>query len=76
MRIKTNNQSNIFVYKRELEGQSVLVVLNLKGVDQEFIVEDAISGSYKEIFTQEEKTFDQTTTMKLEPWGYRVFVNK
>ena len=73
-RIATSDDEHIFCFLRKNNDKEVLVVLNLssKNFGQATINEDKLSGTYKNIFTKEERDFNNKT-FSLAPWGYLVF---
>lgn len=73
VRVKTSNPTSIFSYKRDKEEDGIFVILNLSGTEQNVALEENFPGAYKEVFTGEEKSFDNGGELNLAPWGYKVF---
>ncbi|MBG0860351.1 MAG: alpha-amylase [Bacteroidales bacterium] len=74
-KIKTNRDKKVFAFYREKEGNRVVVFLNLtrKSVAFKTILKD-IGGEYSEYFTGIKEILPPRTSLKLDPWGYRVYV--
>lgn len=75
VKIKTNKDNKVFGYYREKDENRVIVFLNLtkKPVEFKTTLKD-LGGEYTEYFNKEKQTIPEKTTMKLEPWGYKVFI--
>ena len=74
-KIKTNKDNKVFCFSREKEGNSVLVFLNFskKTVAIKPIM-DSLNGEYTDYFTRQIATLPLADSLRLEPWGYKVFV--
>jgi glycosidase len=74
--IKTNKDSRVFCFSREKEGNIVLVFLNLskKSVAIKPVL-DNFKGDYTDYFENSKTVIPLTDSLRLEPWGYKVFVN-
>jgi alpha-amylase len=72
-RITTSDDEHIFCFLRKNNDEEVLVVLNLssKNINDAKINDDQLSGKYKNIFTKEERDFNDKV-FSLMPWGYLV----
>jgi glycosidase len=74
VRLSTNNDSSVFVFYREKESHKVLVICNLKPKQINLKIKDAaLAGKYKEIFTSNEKSFEENASISLAPWEYFVY---
>ena len=73
--IKTNKDNKVFCFSREKEGNSVLVFLNLskKAVAITPDLEN-LKGDYTDYFENSRTVIPLTDSLRLEPWGYKVFV--
>lgn len=73
--IKTNAENKVFSFYREKDENRVVVFLNLrkKSVAVKPDVEK-ISGEYTDYFSGTKVTLPMADSLRLEPWGYRVFV--
>ena len=76
-RIPTGNDSTLFVFTSEKEGDKVLVLANLSGkVQAGSLKGDRFTGEYTELFSNEERTFARKEEIRLKPWEYRVYIRK
>ncbi len=72
VRLSTDNQ-NVFAFKREKNGESVIVVVNLSGQNQSAKVNTTnLSGEYANIFGNSTVTVSEDMETTLNPWGYVV----
>jgi alpha-amylase len=74
-RIKTNDDSKAFAYLRTNGDRQVLVVLNLsrEGGLKVDLQDDAIQGSFKDVFSGQAQDFNQGKNLELKAWEYRVW---
>jgi len=73
--IKTNRPCKVFAYFREKDENRVVVFLNLRGKEVKIKPEtSALAGTYTEYFSGGKFTMPFTDSLKLEPWGYRVYI--
>jgi glycosidase len=74
-KLKTNDDENIYAFIRQNEKNKVLVIVNLNNKMQDFKIDDAeINGSVTNISTSKKEMISNTKTMKLDAWGYKVYV--
>lgn len=73
-RIVTANDEDIFAYSRTKDESQVIVVLNFSDQPQPIDFEEAIAGEYTSIFNGQTLSVFNDADIKLEPWGYQVFV--
>ena len=73
--IKMNNtNNNVFSFIRVKDDHKVIVILNLTGVEQAVdVFTGAHTGTYREIFMDENHDIPQKISMHLSPWKYLVF---
>ena len=73
--VNSNNDSTVYSFTRENDKDKIFVVFNMnsKPVDVSLTGKE-IAGRYKELFTGESIELKNSTDIKLEPWGYKVFV--
>ncbi|MEY3407794.1 MAG: Alpha-amylase, partial [Actinomycetota bacterium] len=65
----------VFSFVRDNGSNKVFAVFNFSGEDREVLFPTTLHhGTYHDAFTRDPFTFGTTTTLALEPWGYRVFV--
>ena len=73
--IKTDKASKMFAYYREKDNNKVIVFLNLSKKNLVIKAETQnINGDYKNYFTGGKITFPIKDSLRLEPWGYRVYL--
>ncbi len=74
---KTSADSSIFAYQRELDGQKVVVILNLSKQEQNFTINDAaINGEPMNVFMGVKEKVDTKHRFNIEPWGFIVYEYK
>jgi glycosidase len=73
--IKTDKADKVFAYSREKNENKVVVFLNLskKTVAVKPHLEN-LKGEYSDYFSRQKTAIPLTDSVRLEPWGYRVFV--
>jgi glycosidase len=76
-RINTAYKKSVLAFLRQKEADRVMVICNLSmdTLDVKIKVNDEITD-FREIFTGEEKSFIDSTKVKLNPWQYYVYINK
>lgn len=74
--VETSAPQQVLAFTREKDGNQVLAIFNLSAQPVEATIQLLQAGDYKEYFSGEEKTFEKGSTIKLEQWGYQVFVSK
>lgn len=73
--IKTNKDNRVFAFYRQKDENRVIVFLNLSKKNLAIKpYTKGINGKYKDFFTGERTTLPMADSLRLEPWGYRVFV--
>ena len=74
VRINTNDDNNVFAFIREKNDDKVFVVLNLndEGLNITFEGND-FTGSYTNVFSNEDVTIEEDYNIEMDPWGYKVF---
>ena len=74
VRLKSNDNKNIFAFVREKEKNKVFAVLNLS--NQKVTVDiksDFITGKFRDLFSNFEKEINSFYKTEMEPWTYKVF---
>jgi glycosidase len=73
--IKTHKERKVFAYYREKDENRVIVFLNLskKNVSIKTKVRN-LEGEYIDYFSGQKTILPLADSLRLEPWGYRVFV--
>ncbi|MFZ1582357.1 MAG: alpha-amylase family glycosyl hydrolase [Saprospiraceae bacterium] len=75
VKIKTGNDTNIFAFTREKDGDKVLVIINLSSKDQKGNIQGA-AGSYTDVYTATKQEWKDGDSISLKPWEYKVYSNK
>jgi len=76
-RINTSADTSVYVFTREKEGECIFVLANLSGDVKDCKLKGkAFTGTYREWFSEEEKTFKKGSEIRLKPWEYLVYVKK
>ncbi len=75
IKINTSKENKVFAFYREKNENRVVVFLNLskKSVTVK-PVQEKLNGYYSDYFGHEKTVFPLIDSLRLEPWGYRVFV--
>lgn len=72
-RVLTSNNTDVFAFTREKDGDRVFVVLNLSDQEQSVTLEGtAYAGSYKDVITGETVVLGEGAGLTLPAWGYLV----
>jgi glycosidase len=76
-RIETNADNQAYVFVREKKNNKILVITNIsdKPVNIELTTQDH-SGEYTEYFTQEETKLSANSSIKLEPWEFKILIKQ
>jgi alpha-amylase len=75
VKIKTNADNKVFAFYRAKDEYKVVVVLNLsKKVVSVMPVLENINGEYSDHFFGNKVVFPLTDSLKIDPWGYRIFI--
>jgi glycosidase len=74
-RMNTDADNFIFAFQRKVGTNEVLVLLNLSREDKPLvrIKDDIISGTYLNIFSNNERDFSNEKYFSLRPWEYQVY---
>lgn len=74
--IRINQGPEVYAFKRTKDSNTVITILNFTGKEQNFnLLDEAVSGTYKDYFTGKEYSIKSGTPLKMDPWQYLVFVN-
>ena len=73
-KISTDNEENIYAFKRVNPQAEVFVILNFSGSMEEFTFENTQQGTWKDLFEGTETSIQ--STMELEANSYLVFEKK
>jgi glycosidase len=73
--IKTNKECKVFAYYREKEENRIVVFLNMSKKNISVLPDVRnLGGEYRDYFTGQKTTLPMADSLRLEPWGYRVYV--
>lgn len=76
-RIKTSNDEIIYAFSRKLDDNEVIVLLNFSDKPQKIdFIEDLPDGNFMSIFNNETLSIYTKGDVKLNGFGYQVFVKK
>lgn len=76
-RIIVNDNPNIFAFIREKYGDKALIVINLSDQLQVATLEDdAMPGTYTNLFDESATSLPSRMNVELKPWGYMVLTNR
>ena len=72
--LKTSSK-NVIAFRRVKDGSEVLTILNMSKKPVKASLKDAsVSGSYRDIFTENGVDIARGMKMSMDPWGYMVLV--
>ncbi len=74
--IQTSVPAKVLAFGREKDNNQVLAVFNMSAGPVEASLQVPQAGDYREYFSGETKTLEKGTTLKLDKWGYKIFVRK
>ena len=74
--VETSAPHQVLAFTREIDKNQVLAVFNLSAQPVEATIQLPQSGDYQEYFSGETTTLEKGSTIKLDKWGYQVFVRK
>ncbi|MDP2335682.1 MAG: alpha-amylase family glycosyl hydrolase [Bacteroidota bacterium] len=74
--VATTLPAKVLAFSREKDKNQILAIYNLSPESVEAIIQLPLSGDYQEYFSGDTKTLEKGSTIKLDKWGYKVFVRK
>jgi hypothetical protein len=74
--VKTSSPEKVLAFTREKDNNQVLAIFNLSAEPVEATIQLPQAGDYKEYFSGETKTLEKGATIKLDKWGYQVYLRK
>ncbi|MBW8324988.1 MAG: alpha-glucosidase C-terminal domain-containing protein [Prolixibacteraceae bacterium] len=74
--VETSAPRQVLAFTREKDKNQVLAVFNLSAQPVEATIQLPQAGDYQEYFSGETTTLEKGSTIKLDKWGYQVFVRK
>ncbi len=73
-KLRTTADSSIFAYQREMDGQKVIVILNLSKFPHRFSISDkSIVGDPLNVFLAKKEKLGAGKEFNLQPWDYLVY---
>ncbi|MDP3431360.1 MAG: alpha-amylase family glycosyl hydrolase [Bacteroidota bacterium] len=72
--VETTQPDIILAFTREKDNNQVLAIFNFSAQPVDAIIQLDQTGDYKEYFSGETKNLKKGTSVKLDKWGYQVFV--
>lgn len=74
--VKTSSPEKVLAFTREKDNNQVLAIFNLSAEPVEATLQLPQAGDYQEYFSGESKTLEKDTSVKLDKWGYKVYLRK
>lgn len=73
--VNSDNDSTIYSFTRENKNNKIFAIFNMssKPLNVKLSGED-MAGNYNDLFTGENMVFKNAANMRLDAWGYKVFV--
>jgi glycosidase len=73
--VNTDKDSTVYSFTRENMGDKIFVIFNMSNLPVNVkLAGEMIAGRYKELFTGENIVLKNSTDIRLDAWGYKVFV--
>lgn len=77
VQLSENQNPDVIAFKREKDGDKVVVVLNLSNKNQNFSISaDELNGNFKNLFSGEELTITDGLELNMKPWEYMLLTNR
>jgi glycosidase len=74
--LETSSPEKLLAFKRETDGNSVIVIMNLSAENLEGTVQGLSENEYTDYFTGNKIKVGNNLNISLNPWDYWVFENK
>ncbi len=74
--VETSDSAKVLAFTREKDNNQVLAIFNLSAEPVETTLDLPEAGDFQEYFSGDLKTFEKDSSIKLDKWGYQVFVRK
>jgi len=73
-RVKTSNDVNVFAFTRENDEDKIFAIFNLSSLEQNVDLHgDKYIGDYKDLFSNENVTFNTNSKITLNPWSFNIY---
>jgi hypothetical protein len=66
----------VFAFKRYNSLKDAFVILNLTALPQKYTVPKGMAGAYTDYFSGESTVMNESEESELNPWGYKVYLEK
>ena len=77
VKIRTGDDTRIYAFTREKEGNVVMGIFNLSPTPAEVkLTEIETTGDFEEVFTKELVRLGEKSVLTLKPWEYRIYVKR
>jgi 1,4-alpha-glucan branching enzyme len=73
---ETSATDKVLAFTREKDNNLVLSVFNLSAEPVEANIQLSKAGDYQEYFSGETQKLEKETSLKLDKWGFKVFIRK
>jgi glycosidase len=75
IKVPNNHEMSIFSFVRQNEKDKVFAVMNFSDEVKEVKFHESLyQGNYTGFFSDQAFSLDEDFTLKIEPWGFRIFV--
>lgn len=74
--VETSSPEKVFAFTREKDKNQILAIFNFSAEPVDATIQLPGAGDYKEYFSGETKILEKGSVIKLDKWGYQVFVRK
>lgn len=74
--VENSTPQQVFAFTRVKDNNQVLAVFNLSANPVETNIQLPQTGNYQDYFSGETKTLEKGSTIKLDKWGYQVYILK
>jgi cyclomaltodextrinase len=71
-RLQTSNDGQCLAFSRTKGVDQVIAILNISPFDQNISIHSTISGTYKNVFTDQTEKLMENENIYLPPWQYRL----
>jgi glycosidase len=74
--VNTSAPDKVIAFTREKDNNQVLAVFNLSAQPVDATIQLLKTGDYQEYFSGETEKLEKDTSIKLDKWGFKVFIKK
>jgi glycosidase len=74
--LQTSVPAKVMAFTREKDNNQVVAVFNMSAEPVEATIALSQAGDYQEYFSGDLNKLDKGTSLKLDKWGYKIFVRK